>query len=75
MNRSKLTKKCQATIPKEIRDLLNVKAGDSIYFTICEDNYIVVKKATPINMGYYRTLWESATEWHSEEDEEAYKNL
>lgn len=31
---SRLTKKCQVTVPKEIRRALRLKAGDVVYFSI-----------------------------------------
>jgi AbrB family looped-hinge helix DNA binding protein len=31
---SRLTKKCQVTVPKEIRNALRLKEGDTVYFTI-----------------------------------------
>lgn len=31
---SRLTRKCQVTVPKEIRRALRLKEGDTVYFTI-----------------------------------------
>jgi len=31
---SRLTRKCQVTVPKEIRMALRLKEGDTVYFTI-----------------------------------------
>ncbi|HJX16481.1 MAG TPA: AbrB/MazE/SpoVT family DNA-binding domain-containing protein [Candidatus Deferrimicrobiaceae bacterium] len=31
---SRLTRKCQVTVPKEIRKALRLKEGDTVYFTI-----------------------------------------
>lgn len=31
---SRLTSKCQVTVPKEIRRALRLKEGDTVYFTI-----------------------------------------
>ena len=34
---SKLTTKCQATIPEKIRGILNLQAGDSVVFDITQE--------------------------------------
>ncbi|WP_084489870.1 AbrB/MazE/SpoVT family DNA-binding domain-containing protein [Desulfotignum balticum] len=41
---SKLTKKCQATVPKPVRERLGLDAGDGIAFEI-EDDMIKIRKA------------------------------
>lgn len=41
---SKLTVKCQAGIPKEVREILNLKGGDHIVFEVDEENNITLKK-------------------------------
>jgi len=41
---AKLTSKNQVVIPKEVREILNLKPGDYIAF-IVEDNTVRVKKA------------------------------
>ena len=43
---SKLTSKGQTTIPKEIRDKLNLKPGDRIRFTVDSEDRVIVE---PIN--------------------------
>ena len=42
---SRLTKKGQITIPKEIRDKLGIKRGDIVEFAIKDGECIVRKKA------------------------------
>jgi len=44
MSASKLTSKFQATIPKEVRDTLKLKKGDTVVFQIVDKNIIVVKR-------------------------------
>ena len=75
MSSSKLTSKFQATIPKEIRDLLKLKTGDTIIFKIIDGKTIVLKKAKPFDKEYLKAVQNTLTEWESEEDEEAYKHL
>lgn len=38
-----LTSKGQTTIPKEIRDSLNMKAGDRMTFTLMPDSTVVMR--------------------------------
>lgn len=45
---SKLTSKGQTTIPKEIRDALDLKPGDRILFMISDDGKVTM---TPQNKG------------------------
>lgn len=45
MRACKLTTKFQTTIPKEIRQKLNLKAGDRVHFEIHEAGFVHVKKA------------------------------
>jgi antitoxin PrlF len=43
---SSISEKGQVTIPKEIRDILALKAGDKVVFVMEEDNEIAIRKAT-----------------------------
>jgi AbrB family looped-hinge helix DNA binding protein len=37
---SKLSKKCQITVPKHVRDLLSLDSGDLVVFVIEEDQIL-----------------------------------
>ncbi len=71
---SKLTSKCQATIPKEIREQLNLKAGDRVVFTV-ENEQVTIQKASPVDAEYLNAIAETLGEWSSPADEEAYDYL
>ena len=71
---SKLTKKYQATVPKVVRERLNLDAGDSIAFEIDSDT-IKIRKASPIDVEFFSALVPTLNEWNSENDEEAYNDL
>ncbi len=71
---SKLTKKCQATVPKAVREKLNLNAGDSIAFDI-DGDIIRLRKARPIDLAFHGALVPTLNEWNSENDEEAYSGL
>jgi AbrB family looped-hinge helix DNA binding protein len=71
---SRLTKKYQATIPEPVRNALGLQAGDSIVFDM-EGNEIRIRKATPLDLEFAKAVEGTLTEWSSEADEEAYRDL
>jgi AbrB family looped-hinge helix DNA binding protein len=73
---SKLTAKCQTTIPKKIRKILDLHPGDSVTFELAPDKKVFVRKATPIDLEFTRALEGTlASEWLSKNDEEAYRDI
>lgn len=74
MEISKLTSKFQATIPSDVRDFMQLKKGDRVVFDI-HGNQVVLRKATPLDLEFARSLEPTLTEWNSENDEEAYRDL
>ncbi len=70
---TKLTSKCQTTIPAEIRKFIGVSAGDAISFKII-NNKVVIEKSRPIDMQYLKAVESTLTEWLSKEDEEMFKD-
>lgn len=75
MFNSKLTSKYQTTIPKEIRRILRVKAGDRITFEIRPDKTIIIRKTQPLDLSFAKALSGTLEEWESEADEKAYHDL
>lgn len=75
MSASKLTSKFQATIPKEIREKLKLKKGDSIVFQIINKNIIVVRKSSPFDKEYLKAVSKTLSEWDSSYDEADYEHL
>jgi AbrB family looped-hinge helix DNA binding protein len=71
---SKVSTKGQATIPREVREHLDVRPGDSVVFEIIDDQ-VVIRKARPIDMDFLRFQEHAFSEWLSEADEEAYRDL
>lgn len=71
---SKLTSKYQATIPGVVREALDLHAGDAIAFEI-EDGEIRLRKARPMDLAFTHALEGTLSEWESEADEEAYREL
>jgi len=71
---SKLTKKCQTTIPPKVRNFLGIKAGDNVDFEI-KDNIVILKKVNNIDYEYLKSVESTLEEWNSPEDDEAYNDL
>ena len=71
---TRLTTKHQTTVPIAVRKVLGVAAGDSVVFEM-EDDRVTLRKATPLDVEYSRSLVDTQSEWTSDNDEEAYKNL
>ena len=71
---SKLTRKYQATIPEPVRSLLHLESGDEIAFDI-DGNDVHLRKARPVDLAFTQSIEGTLTEWTSEADEEAYRDL
>ena len=72
---ARLTSKCQATIPREIRKHLHIESGDEILYELLPDNTVLVRKTSPLDLDYLQALNSTMNEWKSEDDEQAYKDL
>ena len=71
---SKLTSKHQATIPKSVRRLLKLQAGDSIIFDI-EGDVVTLRKIRSADLAVAKSLEDTLSEWASAADEDAYRRL
>lgn len=71
---ARLTKKYQATIPAKVRRVLHLRAGEVIAFDIKGDE-VHLRKATPIDLEFAGALSDTLSEWSSEADDEAYREL
>ena len=74
MNLATITQKGQATIPAEVRKILDLGAGDKIGFEINEGEVRLVK-VQPYDFAYHQALTGTLSEWDSQEDDEAYDEL
>jgi AbrB family looped-hinge helix DNA binding protein len=72
---AKITAKGQTTIPREIRDLLDVKPGDLIAWEAAADGSVRVRRAQPLDVAYLRAVEATLGEWAGAADEEAYRDL
>lgn len=71
---SKLTSKYQATIPAKVRKTLKLSAGEVVAFDI-EDGEVRLRKGTPLDLEYAKALTGTLSEWQSEADDKAYRDL
>ena len=75
MKTAKLTEKYQATIPTEVRKALHLKKGDRIAFDIRKDGLIVLRKASPLDEEWAKSVDSTLGEWGAAEDEDAFGDL
>jgi len=72
---SKVTSKGQVTLPKEVREKLGVRAGDSLIYEL-DGNSVRVRKAEPFDLEWHRALSSTlAPEWDSAYDHENFDEL
>lgn len=71
---SKITSKSQTTVPREVREALNVKPGDTLVYRIAKGK-VTVARAEPLDRAYLKSLESTLSEWNSKEDAEAYDEL
>jgi antitoxin PrlF len=74
MKASKLTSKYQATIPEEVREILELQKGDSVLFIIDEKG-VQLRKAKASDLMYLQSVQSQMNEWSSDADNEAFADL
>jgi AbrB family looped-hinge helix DNA binding protein len=72
---AKITSKGQTTVPREIRALLHIKPGDLIAWEQSASGAVQVRRVQPTDVEYLRAVAGTLSEWASEADEEAYRDL
>ncbi len=71
---SRLTSKAQTTIPRAIRDRLDLRPGDRLIYDV-EGEVVRLRKLPATDIGYLRAIQTTLSEWDSEEDDTAYADL
>lgn len=71
---SRLTKKSQATVPLAVRQALNLQPGDSVVFEL-EGERVTLKKVSPVDWDYLQAVTSTLSEWNSDADAAAYRDL
>ena len=74
MQLAKINARGRLTIPKSVREAVNLGAVDVIAFEIKGD-HVVVRKVNEGKSDYMRDLPQVLSEWSSPQDEEAWGDL
>lgn len=72
---AKITAKGQTTIPQDVRQALNVAAGDLIAWEVGTDGTAIVRRVQPLDLDYLRAVEGTLGEWAGAADEEAYRGF
>ncbi|MEE8583897.1 MAG: AbrB/MazE/SpoVT family DNA-binding domain-containing protein [Acidobacteriota bacterium] len=71
---SKISRKGQITIPKEIRESIGVEAGDFVGYQTQGDK-VLLMRVEPFDAAFHQALSSTMEEWASPQDEEAFRDL
>ena len=71
---AKLTSKGQVTVPKEVREKLRLKAGDTLAYEL-DGNTAHIRKVERFDAPWHNALSATLEEWNSPEDDEAFRDL
>ena len=66
---SKITSKGQMTVPKKVRDALDLHEGDSVSYEV-RDNTAVLKRIPKVDVEWAKSLEATLTEWKDDIDDE-----
>jgi len=66
---SKITSKGQVTVPKKIRDYMNIHEGDLLSYEVRE-NSVVMRKILQADMEWAGALRNTLSEWEDNLDDE-----
>ena len=72
---SKLTTKGQATVPVSVRKRLQLEPGDTVIFEESEAGSVRLRKAEPLDLEFLAALENTLSEWNSDNDDKAFRDL
>ena len=72
---SRLTTKGQATVPLRVRRRLNLAPGDTVIFEESAGGTVRIRKAEPLDLEFLSALEKTLSEWNSDNDDRAYRDL
>jgi len=73
--KSTLSSKGQVTIPKRVREVLNVLPGDEIYYEVT-GRLVTLHRLDPFDAAFHAALGTTVSEeWLSAEDDKAFDDL
>lgn len=71
---SRLSAKGQVTIPREVREELDLDPGDMVGYEV-RDGLVILRRVQPFDRAFHAALSETLDEWATAEDEEAFRDL
>ena len=71
---SRLSSKGQVTLPKEVRDQIGAKPGDTIQYAV-KDGVVILKRVEPFDVAFHAAVSQTLDEWNTPQDEEAFRDL
>ena len=74
MDVARVTAQGRTTIPKRVREAVNLNAGDLLLFEVRSDR-LVVRKLPAVADAYLQGVSRALDEWKSPEDEAAWRDL
>ena len=66
---ARITVKGQLTLPKSVRETLNVSKGDAVIFEE-KNGEIVIRKATALDVAWAKGIQTTLSEWEDEVDDD-----
>ncbi len=75
MPMSTLTSKYQATIPRQVHEVLQLAAGDRVEFVLDAGGGVRLRKAPPRDAELHALEATLSPEWDSDSDDDAYARL
>ena len=74
METSRLSPKGQVTIPKAVRETLQLNPGDLVGYCV-ENGVVTLRRAELFDAAFHEALSDTLNEWASPEDDEAFGDL
>lgn len=74
MQTSKLSVKGQVTVPKEVREILGLNAGDMIAYEV-QNRVVTLRRVEPFDAAFHKAISATLDEWDTPEDDEAFRDL
>ena len=74
METSRLSRKGQVTIPKAVRETLQLNPGDMVVYQV-SNGVVTLRRVDPFDETFHAALADTLDEWASPEDDEAFGDL
>lgn len=71
---SRLSSKSQVTLPKKVCQAAHLQPGDAIVYEV-KGEVVTIRKAQPFDAAFHKALSKTMSEWATQEDDEAFRDL